>query len=766
MDVQVPTKSLASLPIIDFEAIANKDVTEIQKLVQAGRTQGMFYLNLQGPRTNAVFDDIPTLFKAGNAFFSLPADCEEKTKALRTGVERGYHPSKGFEYYEIPRDEYAAGSWELPATLQPEQERIARTMETFHGALQIVLAELCASVGITIPELSDDSTTPSDTALKFVYKFPIHEPGKVINGAHTDFGLATLLWYDEETTQVPIYDENGGRTEEWLTIPVVGGSVLVNVADELAARSNGSLHSTVHRVVAPPGAKRTVITPQAGGFDARVNSVLTTEPLKRVTLELRTNEGVIKANIDASSIGTSVWERLNGLCPESLVRITNYSSPSAEAEPKKSVVNGKSHIDKATPEINVTNLTIIAEACPDLPSFNRNELDLARRLDNRLLDLRNAGSGAILKLHSGMCQLIVEFLGSNGFHWIHSPRIISHTVAGDKEYFHLPYFGGDAWLAQNAQYQNQMVLSTDMERVFDIGPAFRAEVKSRTSGRHLTEFTLLGTAMVLEENYYEVMDLMDSMIVFVLKGLQERKKYRDLIEIVQNHYPTAQDFRIGLDEQGKIPRISFKEAKRMLRDELGFKTEDTDDLSEEEEAALGRHFRESPYLGQTDIFTIDQYPAFCRPFNTHPSPDAPGFTNSWDTIVRGREICSGSQRIHKYEAVCKAMASRNMDPDGKEWEHYVGAFKSGMPPHGGLGLGVNRLLQGFLGLDDVRETTFFPRDFGYRFPFMSYIYLLKVLNLRASSRGPHRPAPARPSDRPPPLPVLPPSTPDQPVPGP
>ncbi|KAH2778176.1 hypothetical protein KXV54_003130, partial [Aspergillus fumigatus] len=593
MDVQVPTKSLASLPIIDFEAIANKDVTEIQKLVQAGRTQGMFYLNLQGPRTNAVFDDIPTLFKAGNAFFSLPADCEEKTKALRTGVERGYHPSKGFEYYEIPRDEYAAGSWELPATLQPEQERIARTMETFHGALQIVLAELCASVGITIPELSDDSTTPSDTALKFVYKFPIHEPGKVINGAHTDFGLATLLWYDEETTQVPIYDENGGRTEEWLTIPVVGGSVLVNVADELAARSNGSLHSTVHRVVAPP------------------------------------------------------------------------------------------------------------EACPDLPSFNRNELDLARRLDNRLLDLRNAGSGAILKLHSGMCQLIVEFLGSNGFHWIHSPRIISHTVAGDKEYFHLPYFGGDAWLAQNAQYQNQMVLSTDMERVFDIGPAFRAEVKSRTSGRHLTEFTLLGTAMVLEENYYEVMDLMDSMIVFVLKGLQERKKYRDLIEIVQNHYPTAQDFRIGLDEQGKIPWISFKEAKRMLRDELGFKTEDTDDLSEEEEAALGRHFRESPYLGQTDIFTIDQYPAFCRPFNTHPSPDAPGFTNSWDTIVRGREICSGSQRIHKYEAVCKAMASRNMDPDGKEWEHYVGAFKSGMPPHGGLGLGVNRLLQGFLGLDDV-----------------------------------------------------------------
>ncbi|KAF7589935.1 hypothetical protein BBP40_003515 [Aspergillus hancockii] len=423
---------------------------------------------------------------------------------------------------------------------------------------------------------------------------------------------------------------------------------------------------------------QTNITPQVAshgerpGFDARVNSALPSESLERVTLELRTNEGVVKANIDAGSVGASVWEKLKGLTPESLVRITNLFSLCAE-------VDGKSHNGTASSVINVTDLTIIAEASSDLHPFNRNELDLGQRLDNRLLDLRNAGSGAVLELHSGMCQLIVEFLGSNGFHWIHSPRIISHTVEGDKEYFHLPYFGGDAWLAQNAQYQNQM-------------------------------FTVLGTGMVLEDNYYEVMDLMDSMIIFVFKGLQERKKYRDLIKIVKNHYPSAKDFRIGLDEHGKIPRISFKEAKRMLRDELGFKTEDTDDLSEEEEAALGRHFRETPHLGQTDIFTIDQYPAFSRPFNTHPSPDAPGFTNSWDTIVRGREICSGSQRIHKYESVRKAMASRNMDPDCKEWKHYVGIFKSGMPPHGGLGLGLNRLLQGFLGLDDVRETTLFPRD--------------------------------------------------------
>lgn len=110
------------------------------------------------------------------------------------------------------------------------------------------------------------------------------------------------------------------------------------------------------------------------------------------------------------------------------------------------------------------------------------------------------------------------------------------------------------------------------------------------------------------------------------------------------------------------------------------------------------------------MFTIDQYPEACRPFNTHPSATTPGLTNAWDTIVRGREICSGSQRIHIYEEVRNAMASRNMSPDSKDWQHYLSAFRAGMPPHGGLGLGVNRLLQSFLGLRDVREVTLFPRD--------------------------------------------------------
>ncbi|KID86651.1 oxidoreductase, 2OG-Fe(II) oxygenase family [Metarhizium guizhouense ARSEF 977] len=249
-------EKMASLAVVNYEALAKKDAAEVQKLVTACQTVGMFYLNLRGPSTNAIFEDIPTIFKTGHAFFNLPHDSNEKTQSAREGMERGYHAGKGFEYYEIARDEYQLGKWLLPATFEPEKERITRTINSFHRAIQTVVAELCAALDIRIPELSDDAAIPSDTALKLLYKPPMHEPGHVIHPWHTDFGLATLLWYDEVTTQIPIYDKEGKQTDDWETVPVIDGTVLINVADELAAQSGGRLHSTVHRVVAPPGPKR------------------------------------------------------------------------------------------------------------------------------------------------------------------------------------------------------------------------------------------------------------------------------------------------------------------------------------------------------------------------------------------------------------------------------------------------------------------------------------------------------------------------------
>ncbi|KAE8422688.1 oxidoreductase [Aspergillus pseudocaelatus] len=247
---------IASLAVVDYEALANKDGKEIRKLVQACESVGMFHLNLGDSRIKAVYEDIPNLLQAGKAFFDLPPDCEEKKQSIREGMERGYHAAKTFEYYEIARDEYQLGKWSLPPCLTPHEERITRTLQSLHGAIQTVLAELCAAIDVNIPELSDDPTVPSDTALKLVFKPPVQEPGAVVQPWHTDFGLMTLMWYEEVSAQIPVYDAEGKRTEAWQAVPVVDGAVLVNIADELEAKSGGRLRSTVHRAVTPPGPKK------------------------------------------------------------------------------------------------------------------------------------------------------------------------------------------------------------------------------------------------------------------------------------------------------------------------------------------------------------------------------------------------------------------------------------------------------------------------------------------------------------------------------
>ncbi|KAM3509007.1 hypothetical protein MY11210_006502 [Beauveria gryllotalpidicola] len=446
-------------------------------------------------------------------------------------------------------------------------------------------------------------------------------------------------------------------------------------------------------------------------IDARVESIFRFENAELLRLELRAQDKSLQAMISISVVVKEIWDLAQTLTAESIIRVTGSVSELVEDD-------GRGNDHTASAAIRVTDLDVIARAEPNLPvsSSHREKMllpraDLEERLNNRILDVRYAASGAIFKLHSGMCQLVVEFLCSHDFHWIHTPRIISATIPGDNEYFYLRYFGKDAWLTQSSQHHKQMALSMDMGRVFEIGPVFRAEVKSSNSTRHVTEFTVLDIAMAFHNDYHEVVDLIESMLVFVVNELQRRSQYKQLIEAVQKLYPRARPFCAGLDEHGKVPRITFLEAKRILREELGLASDDCKNFTDQEEAALGSYFWES---ASTDIFTIDQYPAHMRQFNSQANLDSPGLSNTWDTIVGGREICSGSQRIHAYNELCEAMRAGvcgpPLDPEGEQWQPYLAAFKAGMPPHGGCGLGLNRLLQSFLGLEDVREVIMFPRD--------------------------------------------------------
>lgn len=137
-----------------------------------------------------------------------------------------------------------------------QKERVDRAIKTANEAAQLILSELCAAVGITIPELSADLKRESDTCFKLVYKPAVHNAGGVVIPWHTDFGILTFLWYDDATTQVPVYDEDGKQTERFETVNVKDGCVLVYVSDDLATKSKGRLHPATHRVVAPPGEKR------------------------------------------------------------------------------------------------------------------------------------------------------------------------------------------------------------------------------------------------------------------------------------------------------------------------------------------------------------------------------------------------------------------------------------------------------------------------------------------------------------------------------
>ena len=213
-------------------------------------------------------------------------------------------------------------------------------------------------------------------------------------------------------------------------------------------------------------------------LEARVQSVLKSNVPDELGLVLIFEGLVLDAIYDLEAIGKPGREDAQALTAQSLIRINGHIRPLIKPSPSTSGYT-----------ISVTSLVVLAKAAQDLPSLQGGELSssLQERLNDRILDQRAAASGAMFKLLSGMSQLIVEFFSANGFFWLHTPRLRGSHVAGDNEYFHVPYFGRDAWLCQHTQHALQGAIGMDMKRVFDIGPVFRAESKSVSSARHMTE---------------------------------------------------------------------------------------------------------------------------------------------------------------------------------------------------------------------------------------------------------------------------------------
>lgn len=342
---------------------------------------------------------------------------------------------------------------------------------------------------------------------------------------------------------------------------------------------------------------------------------------------------------------------------------------------------------------------------------------LNTRLNNRVIDLRGKHNHAIFTIKYGVQKLFTEFLDTKGFLGVNSPCLLGAASEGGANAFEVTYFATKAFLAQSPQLYKQMLIAARFEKVMEVGPIFRAE--NSNTARHLTEFTGLDMEMAFEEDYHEVVSLLEELMLFIFNGLKER--YKKETELVRSIYH-VEDFK--LPSAGSVPRLPFSEGIKMLRDD-GVEIGDFDDLSTPDEKRLGALVLKKY---DSDFYVLDQFPLAIRPFYTMPSastqasydsakPNA-GYSNSYDFFMRGQEIMSGAQRIHDAAFLEKRMKEHvtPVDPKSDGLRDYVNAFRYGCPPHAGGGIGLERIVMLWLGLPNVRLASLFPRDPGRLVP--------------------------------------------------
>ena len=323
------------------------------------------------------------------------------------------------------------------------------------------------------------------------------------------------------------------------------------------------------------------------------------------------------------------------------------------------------------------------------------KVGLKTRLDNRVIDLRTKTNQAIMTVQSGVCQLFREFLYQNRFIEIHTPKLLGGKSEGGANVFGFNYFEKEAFLAQSPQLHKQMTVMGDFQRVFEIGPVFRAE--KSFGPRHLCEFTGLDLEMTIKESYHEVLDMMCGLFEYIFEGIE--KRFAKEVAIIKAQYP-SESFKFNKT----VPRITFEEGCELLKAE-GFNQSPNEDLDTEAEKKLGEIVRKKY---ETDFFILHKYPISARPFYTMLSEENPQYTNSYDLFMRGQEIISGAQRIHEPELLSKRAEELGIGVE--TIKEYIDAFRYGAYPHGGCGIGLERVVMFYFGLGNIRRSALFPRD--------------------------------------------------------
>jgi aspartyl-tRNA synthetase len=399
-------------------------------------------------------------------------------------------------------------------------------------------------------------------------------------------------------------------------------------------------------------------------------------------LLVRDGTGVTQVVVKKNEVGAERYQQFVSPNRESVVAVEGLVNPSkAKAGGFEVLVDAQG------------SLTVLAPAEAPLPLgvVDKVQADLDTRLDNRFMDLRKPEVQAIFRVRSVLVRAGLEYFMDHGFVQIHTPRIIGASSEGGTELYPVKYFEKDAYLAQSPQLYKQAMMATGLDRVVEVATYFRAE--KHNTYRHLNEITAFDCEMAFIEDEEDVMRVLEGAVHHMWKSVAERCQPELAMRGVGLTVPPL-----------PFPRLPHAEAVRRVNasGKLAQPLGEKEDLSTEAERVLGELMATEGHV----FYFLTKYPGDIRPFYTYVDPD--GTSRSFDLEHKGLEVTSGAQRQHDVARLEERLREKGLDP--KDFDSYLKAFRFGMPPHGGFGLGIDRLTMEALELDNIREAVLFPRD--------------------------------------------------------
>ncbi len=394
---------------------------------------------------------------------------------------------------------------------------------------------------------------------------------------------------------------------------------------------------------------------------------------------LRDMDGIAQVTTPKNKIPAELLKKIDALHNEDIIAVKGVVQKTTKTK------NGVEVIPKEIVRIHASE--------PILPLDPRKvtKTNLDTRLDWRSLDLRTPENLAIFKIQSKLMTSMEEYLLNNKFLKVFTPSLLGGISEGGSEVFSVVYFDKSVFLRQDPQLHRELLIAGGFEKIFEIGPSWRAE-KSHTI-RHMTEHRTIAAELAFIEDEHDVMGLEENMVAYALEKV--KKDCAEQLEL--------------LNKEVKVPKTPFPELQFPkiydILEEQGKPIQKGEDLNREAEEVLGNYVKEK---FKSEFFFVNRFPFAIKPFYVMRVDETPEWARSIDLMFKGMELSSGGQREHRYQKIISQAKEKGMNLDSLKW--FTEVFKYGVPTMGGFSLGIERFTMKLLDIENVREATLFPRD--------------------------------------------------------